>query len=346
MRQYKGGVAQLAQKIEQDLKKRDTGLIKPQYEGLSDLVASLLTCHSINTSELANVLPRNVGDPESKYRFINRLLKNKFIDVSSVMKSFNEEIFEHLTQLQENIELIMDQSQINKDFQCLMIAVKLQNRAIPVAWVVEKTKGSIGFKTQEILLNKVSQMIPKNVKVNFFADRFYGTTLLINWCKSSNWNYKIRLRGNLNINHQGGLIQTNELLKLNIPFIYNAKLSDTNISTNIGVIQEDGHPEPWIIAMNCPPNKKEVLEYRNRWGIELLFSDMKSRGFNITKTQLIHEDRIERLILVVAIALIWATSVGIGTSEDFTNSIKSKKKFNEVDCLFSKKALDSSQKPL
>jgi len=40
-----------------------------------------------------------------------------------------------------------------------------------------------------------------------------------------------------------------------------------------------------------------------RWGIEPIFSDFKSRGFSITKTQLKHEDRIEKLILVLTIAL-------------------------------------------
>jgi hypothetical protein len=48
-----------------------------------------------------------------------------------------------------------------------------------------------------------------------------------------------------------------------------------------------------------------------RWGIEPLFSDFKSRGFGITKTQWRHPDRIERLILVLTIALYWAASTGM-----------------------------------
>jgi hypothetical protein len=42
-----------------------------------------------------------------------------------------------------------------------------------------------------------------------------------------------------------------------------------------------------------------------------MFSDFKSRGFGITKTQLKHADRIERLILVLTIALFWAASTGM-----------------------------------
>jgi hypothetical protein len=55
-----------------------------------------------------------------------------------------------------------------------------------------------------------------------------------------------------------------------------------------------------------------------------MFSDFKSRGFGITKTQLHHADRIERLILVVAIAYYWAVSTGM--QPDLERAKRSKKK--------------------
>lgn len=60
-----------------------------------------------------------------------------------------------------------------------------------------------------------------------------------------------------------------------------------------------------------------------RWGIECMFSDFKSRGFSITKTHLQHEDRIERLILVLTVALFWAISTGMQPKS--TGAISSKK---------------------
>jgi hypothetical protein len=42
-----------------------------------------------------------------------------------------------------------------------------------------------------------------------------------------------------------------------------------------------------------------------------MFSDFKSKGFSITKTHLKHSDRIERLILILSIALYWAVSTGM-----------------------------------
>lgn len=41
-----------------------------------------------------------------------------------------------------------------------------------------------------------------------------------------------------------------------------------------------------------------------------MFSDLKSRGFNINKTQLKTAPRLSRLLLVLTVAMMWAVSTG------------------------------------
>ena len=93
--------------------------------------------------------------------------------------------------------------------------------------------------------------------------------------------------------------------------IMHATFNDSEIKTNIGILHEPGHPEPWFIAMGCKPNKCRVLDYGMRWGIEPMFSDFKSRGFGITDSHLRHKDRLERLILVMTLAMYWSVSIGM-----------------------------------
>ena len=76
---------------------------------------------------------------------------------------------------------------------------------------------------------------------------------------------------------------------------------------HIGIIHDPGHPDPWIIAMSERPG---YLRTAQRWGIEPMFSDFKSRGFGIADTQIRIADRLDRLILVMALALYWAVSTG------------------------------------
>jgi hypothetical protein len=62
--------------------------------------------------------------------------------------------------------------------------------------------------------------------------------------------------------------------------------------------------------MSDRPGRRRTLEYGQRWGIEAMFSDFKSRGFGLEETQIRYPDRLDRLILVMAMALYWAVSTG------------------------------------
>lgn len=311
MRLLNGGVAHLACVIEDDLSGRDTGLHKPHINALADLASCILACRNVNTSEWIAILPRKTQDDKSKERFISRFLSNKLIDPISVMEGFIPEMVAMMSASNQTIILMLDQSKISDGFECLMVSLRIGERAIPVAWRVFATSGAIGFEDQKPLLDRVKDMMPENIPILLSADRFYGTSAMISWCQQAGWHYRIRLKSNLILDHEGGEITTGQAASLKMTQLENATFNNTDVKTHIGILHEVGHPEPWIIAMDCLPSKYKTLDYGMRWGIECLFSDFKSRGFSITKTHLVHADRIERLILVLTIALYWAVSTGM-----------------------------------
>lgn len=311
MRVMHGGVAHVAGVIADDLADRGTGLRKTQVEGLADCAAAALASRSANGAEWQNVLPRQTGDPKSKERYVSRLLANRLIDPHTVMQGFIPEIAALLSAKGATLVLMMDQSKISDGFECLMVSLRLETRAIPVAWAVKATEGGVGFDVQKPLLDKVKAMMPAGINILLAGDRFYGTAALVEWCQQQGWDYRLRLKDNNILHHEGGQITTGEAAKAGIAALLNARFNDKNVTTHIGILHEKGHKEPWIIAMSQTPSKARVLDYGMRWGIEPMFSDVKSRGFNITKTQLIHPDRIERLILVLTLALYWAVSTGM-----------------------------------
>ena len=339
MRLFKGGVAHVATVIEEDLRDRDTGLQKPHISAIADICSSVLATKSANTSEWISVLPRAI-DQKSKERYINRALSNELIKPLSVMNGFIPEIADIASSNNKTIVLMMDQSKISAGFECLMVSLRKGERAIPVAWKVVETKGAIGFAIQEQLLSDVAKMMPKDADILLAADRFYGTSALVAWCKKHNWQYRIRLKGNLIFQQEGEDITPQAALEIKMAELTNVRFNKTNVSTNIGILweKENGHKEPWFIAMDSRPSKYKTLDYSMRWGIECMFSDFKSRGFSITNTQLKHPERIERLILILTIALYWAVSTGMSPRIDKTKHTKK----NSTDLLlpYSKKACD------
>jgi hypothetical protein len=311
MRLHRGGVSHTAWVIEDDLSDRDTALHKPHIAGLADLAACALACRSANTAEWQSVLPRKTGDEASKERYIRRFLSNPLIVPATVMCGFIPEIVAMAGSHGKTVVLSMDQSKIADDFECLMISLRVGERAIPVCWKVKETSGGIGFDEQKPLLDAAFAMMPEGIPILLAGDRFYGTAALIRWCQEHGWQYRLRLRDNLILRHEDGEITTGEAAKAQMTSLLNAALNESGVKTHIGILHEKGHKEPWIIAMSDTPSKGKVLDYGMRWSIEPMFSDFKSRGFGITKTQLQHADRIERLILVLTIALYWAASTGM-----------------------------------
>ncbi len=317
MRVLKGNVAKISSQIEKDLRQRNIQLRTQKIEALADITASVLEVRSVNTTELANVLPRDCKKPESSYRYINRFFKSKLVRPKNILKSYIKQLLKNASPQNQTLIIQMDQTKICDGFECLMLSLRTVKRAVPLLFVVKKTKGNIPFEEQEKLLNDFYKMIPKKIKILFCADRFYGTSMLIEWCQKHNFDYRIRLKGNMKFIHEGGEITGNDAHKLGLKFLINGEFYNKEIKTNVGILQEKGHKEPWIIAMplTSKPSKYKVLDYGLRWGIESMFSDLKTRGFRIADTHIRSEFRLENLLLVLTLALYWCVSTGMAISE-------------------------------
>lgn len=304
-----GSIKHLAEAIKLDLMEALPYQRKTQKENLALLIATMLHVRSANTMDLAAELPLETDRIDMRYQWISRLLSNDFICPSKVMKPFARQVLR--SQKEATIVLTIDQTQASKHFQVLMVSVRFGRRAIPLAWCVRKTQGNIGFEDQKRLLDLVSTYLPQNQAVVLMGDRFYGTVDLIEYCKQKGWDYRLRLKGNL-IVYQG-LIETKaaNLVQNGPHFLENAALTAKREQTNIAIVHEDDHPEAWIIAMKQKPNDYSVFDYGMRWSIEPMFSDFKTRGFGLEDTQLRYRDRLERLILVMAIGMIWAVFSGL-----------------------------------
>lgn len=55
--------------------------------------------------------------------------------------------------------------------------------------------------------------------------------------------------------------------------------------------------------------------YAQRWSIETLFSCLKSRGFDLEATRLRHDQRLERLMALLALAFAFAYRMGTWLAE-------------------------------
>ena len=284
---------------------------KTHRDKIATLVATMLHVQDSNLMVLASGLPRKISSQEKRYQYVERYLSNKAIEIAPVMKVYASKIFRQIMDSGDAIHLMLDQSQIRGDMQVLMLSVRVGKRALPVLWSVRQTKGNIGWDVQQTLLDQVVDWIPQGTNVILSADRFYGTASLVAWCQKHGWDYRLRLKGNLIFHHEEGTLTAMEAQRKGLKTMHHATFHNTDITTHIGILHDKGHAEPWFIAMDASPSRQTTLEYGKRWGIESLFSDFKSRGFGITNTRIKIPERLEKLVMIMTLALYWTTSTGI-----------------------------------
>jgi DDE family transposase len=322
------GIAVWAEGIKAELEARLPGQRKTQRDKLSVLVATMLHVRTANLVELASGLPRGSDRWDMGYQWISRFLANDLVSCDAVMEPFARELLARLAADGNPVPLILDQTKASDRHQILMLSVRWGERALPVAWRVEETEGAIGFATQKALLDAVCGWLPESAKAVLLADRFYGTPDMIAWCRDRGWDYRLRLKGNLRTTLGAREATTGELALSGAGYFENVLLTARRITTNIGIVRDPGHAEPWIIAMSQKPGYLSTLEYGNRWGIEPMFSDFKSRGFGLEDTRIQFPDRLGRLILVMSLALYWAVSTGMW--DEAKNPTPSEKKDQTV----------------
>lgn len=308
------GIETLARSIAEDMRRRLPHQRKTQREKLSTLVAALVSVRKVNLMELGHALPIASSNADTRFQWIKRTLANPRIIPAEVLAPYGRELLEKLSANGQQPILIIDQSQATRlhRHEMLMVAVRVGNRALPLAWVVRETEGAIGFCDQRRLLETVAGWVPEGVKPVLMGDRFYGSPDLIAWCADRGWDWRLRLKGCLLVyDRDGGETTLRDCFDRGEWLLTDVTLTEKRAATHVAMLHESGHPEPWIIAMSQTPTSHRALDYGLRWGVEALFSDAKTRGFNLEDSHLRLADRIERLILVLALALHWAVSTGM-----------------------------------
>lgn len=72
-----------------------------------------------------------------------------------------------------------------------------------------------------------------------------------------------------------------------------------------------GPQAPWYLLTNLSSTRQVLALYRARWGIEQMFKDCKSGGYNLEDTK-VSDERFLALVLLIAIAYTLASCDGMG----------------------------------
>ena len=87
--------------------------------------------------------------------------------------------------------------------------------------------------------------------------------------------------------------------------------ADGGCRCNLVLATVKGTKESWAVVTDEPPSLQTLWQYALRFRVEELFLDSKSGAFELEDSRLRSESALERLYLVAALALLYATTQGM-----------------------------------
>jgi hypothetical protein len=279
------------------------------------IVVGVLQSQSPNLSKIANCLPMET-QANSRVTLIRRWLMNPHVKVWM----FYKKILEHVLAGWSAVDayLILDGVMVFGDrWQVFRVSLQHGCRAIPIAWTIVKGEGLVKVTKLKNMLEKVHKFLKKHVKrVIFLADAGFRDCDWAQLCLKLGWNYGIRVACNTYLTLPDG---TSDRLDNLVPencnrYFQNGLLTrEAKLQTNVSVTwttNQKGELEMVAIITDQIACRARLREYSCRMSIEQSFRDDKSGGFDLEHTRLQHAQRIDHLLLVIAIATLWCHELG------------------------------------
>ena len=279
----------------------------------------LLWAGTISLPALAAALPLGATDASLERR-LRRWLANTAVRVSDLWTPLLPALL--AGKAGEEVLLVFDPTPQNDTAAILVLGLVDHHRVLPLAWRVVPQQAPWPERQITYLQAMVAEVVaalPAGSTVTLLADRGLTGPDLIDLCRAVGWHFVLRL--------SVGPTQTN---RVRLPDAPEGRLWD--LVTGPGqrwagsaqVFKDAGWrsvaltirwdrtaTEPWVLVSDRPAGAPRVREYRRRVHAEATYQDCKRRGWDIERSKITAQDRFDRLLLALHLALWWAQQLGL-----------------------------------
>lgn len=305
-----------------------TSLRLSQAKTLSVLVAAALTLQRVSLANLgrslgAGSIPGAGPGPGAKHAIKRcwRFIANPRIEPSIAMAGVVKKL---VHKRKKPLVIALDWTDI-RGLTTLMASAVVRGRSVPLVWASCPKNVWQGHKSrnsfEEALLLTLRAMIPRSVPVILLADRGFGRTELGRFCQNQGFGYVIRIQPKVKV-RIGSLHVRLDLypLKRGLCRLLKDVLyrEEDPVRQNVVVCWKKNLPkkrdECWYLMSDLHrPAHELVTLYGKRMQIEQFFRDAKSKrnGWSLRDTGLTRPERLDRLILILALAYLLLVGLGL-----------------------------------
>ncbi len=284
-------------------------LNQSQLITLKMLVWLLQSQKQVRIERLAATLPLPIQQ-NSRRRHLPRFLTSNALSTVLLWFPIIEEILTRQAKPGSRLIIALDRTQW-KENNVLMVSVIYQKRALPVYWCLLEKEGSSNLAEQQKVLRPAIRLL-KEYKLVVVGDREFHSVELANWLQQENVSFVLRQKQSTTFRQKRQSFQP--LSSITIHPGIRQFYTDINLTQKTGFgrfnlavywkrkyrgTQEN---EAWYLLTNLPDLKTAIKIYSQRFGIEAMFRDCKTGGYNLEGSKA-NPDRLIRLILLIALAM-------------------------------------------
>jgi hypothetical protein len=295
-------------------------LSQSQLITLKLLVWLLQSQKQVKIERLAATLPLPIQQ-NSRRRHIQRFLSLKRLSVVLLWFPLIQQIITRHIAKGKPLIIALDRTQW-KEKNILMASVIYQKRALPIFWILLDKKGASALREQQIVLRPVIKLL-KAQKIVIIGDREFHSIELAQWLHRQKVKFVFRQKKDTTFRQNRQKFKSLSQVEISPGM--------TQFLTNVTLTQKKGfgrfnlaiywkrkykgkqEQSPWYLLTNLPACETAVKIYGKRFGIEAMFKDCKTGGYNLEGSQA-SLDRLVRLILLIALAMSAAWLQGQHTS--------------------------------
>lgn len=216
---------------------------------------------------------------------------------------------------EQRLALALDATTLKQNAVVLTVSVLYCGVAIPIAWQVLPAIQPGAWRPHWLtLLEQLSGRLPADWQVLVLADRGLYATWLFQAIQRQGWHPFLRINPTGQA-RPAGARAFQSLLSLVPPNgqTFNALVEcfkTAPLAATLLIYSDEHYRDPWLILTDLAPAEASITWYALRAWIEAQFKDIKSGGWQWDHTRMTDPERISRLWLVLAIALLYTISIG------------------------------------
>ena len=273
-------------------------LTPTQIEALRILLWLLMLHKQVRIERLAACFPLPILY-ESRRKHIQRFLILPTLSISLLWFHVIKSIINKEFKIGSRLIITVDRTQW-KDKNVFVIAVIWKKRALPIYWQLLNKRGASNLAEQQALIRPVLRLL-KQYELVIIGDREFHSVKLAYWLKQEGKKQRVffAFRQKQDTKQKKKKENYQPFSKLNIKpgmKIFLTYLSVTKNKGfgrfNVGVYWKRKYKgkqeeQPWIILTNLSTIEDVLKVYKARSGIEAMFKDCKTGGYNLEQGKLI-----------------------------------------------------------